>query len=60
MVEEKMDGNQKEQAFHIISYTATQIHTHTYFVTLHEEKNDWKRALAKNHYESCCSDKQTP
>lgn len=35
----KTEENQKEQAFHIISYTATQIHTHTYFfVTLHKEK----------------------
>lgn len=36
-LKKKNEENQKEQAFHIISYTATQIHTHTYF-SLHKEK----------------------
>lgn len=54
--------NRKKQALHIVSYIGTHIHTHTleknYFTQ--GKQNDCKRALAKNYYESCCSDKQTP
>ncbi len=60
MVEEQLRKIKKSKLFTLFPYTATQIHTHTHFFLLlyTRKKNDCKRALAKNHYESCCSDKQ--
>lgn len=42
----------------MVSYTATHIHSHTHF-NLHQKRKEWLQK-AKNHYESCRSDKQTP
>lgn len=61
MVEGQLRKIKKSELFALF---LTQPHgftlIHTFIVTLHKEKNDCKRALAKNHYESCYNDKQTP